>query len=203
MTTRTRRLAQTLAEVMLAVVFLATGGLVIYSAAVRSMQDAGWEADRVFAQGMLRDLIEVYSHQEYCKLEKGSALVPGVDSTIPLGTSDEASRALAIANGAGFQDAFDDEKAYLRPLQYPSFFKNPDTPKTKAEMDADPLYKEYRDTLRRIDAKRIVLFQKDTSGGKTQSAVITCYVFFKAANGASVTLKGSTVIFNPDDTPCP
>lgn len=197
-----RRFAQTLAEVLLAVVFLSTGGLVIYSAAVRSMQDAGWEADRVFAQGLLRDLIEVYGAQEFCALDSTAFPLPGLDSTIPLGTADEASKALQLASRSGFQEGFDDEAAALRPLQYTSFFKDPSQPKTRAEMEADPLYKEFRDTMRRTECKRIVLFQKDTSGGKTTSAVLTAYVFFKAANGASVTLKSSTVVFKKTAAPC-
>lgn len=196
-----RRLAQTLAEVLLAVVFLSTGGLVVYSAVVRSMGDAEWEADRVFAQGLLRDLLEVYGSQDFCALDSTASPLPGLDSSVPLGTPDEEAKAAQLASRTGFQDGFDDETRELRPLQYPSFFKDPSQPKSKAEMEADPLYKEYRETMRRIDCKRIVLFQKDTSGGKTTSAVLTAYVFFKAGD-KRITVKASTVIFKKTPAPC-
>jgi hypothetical protein len=202
---RRRSRGQTLAEILLAVVFLATGGLVIYSSAVRSMQGAGWEADRVFGQGLLRDLLEVYGALDFCQLEDMTKPVPGLRATT-MGDPAEEENARKIASEAGFQDQFEDTQASspVRPLQYPSFFQDPTKPQTKEEMEAkDPIYKEYRATMRRIEAKRVVLWKKDTSGGKKGSGVLSAYVFFTAANGAKVVLRGHTIVFHEGKDPCP
>jgi hypothetical protein len=220
---RPRRPGQSLAEILIAVIFLATGGLVVYSSTIKSVSDAGWEADRVFAQGLLRDLVETYSAVEWCEFDPANAKLPGVVYDIPLNDPNEDQRALQECSSPSFQSAIIEDTPFpgpddpaatgqnLTPLQWRSFlrtdvkFEDEKSTDTKDQLEKDPahkVYQEYLGTINRIGAKRCVAFRQDPAN--PGSAVVTCFIFYKAANGVAVTLKAHTMRFqkvkcNPSD----
>ena len=194
-----RSRGQTLTEVLIAVIFLATGGLVVYSSVIRSMGEAEWEADKVFAQGMLRDLVETYGAVDWIDFNPANDKLAGVIYDIPLNDPQQDDKALKECSAGKFQDAITDDTPMgltmdgtdtggnLTPLQWRSFLRTDSDLKTfpagdtKAGLEKDPahkMYQEYLATIRRIEAKRCVLFQKDTNN----SAVLTCYVFYTTGN---------------------
>lgn len=191
-----RSAGQTLTEVMLAAIFLATGGLVIYAASANMMKGEAWKAERIFAQGALRDMVEVFSAFDYCELQK--AIDPG--SKLGITDNEDATVEKALANDA-LQASMEADNSPLTALKFESFFpmghvgatgeETKPIVKTKAEMLADPVYKAYHDTKARLDLRRAVLFKDE---GLTR-AIVTCVVRFKATSGQPVTLKMPFVVF--------
>ena len=190
---------QTLTEVMLAAIFLATGGLVIYQTSVNMMKNESWKADRVFAQGALRDMVEVFSTFDYCELQHTVA------KKIDINTSDEAVIQQALADDS-LQQSFEADSTPMPPLKFESFFvmgdKDKPVVKTKDEMLADPIYKAYVDTKARMNLRRAVVFKDEN----LTRAIVVCVVKFTATDGHPVIMKMPFVTFNtlaPDPCPTP
>lgn len=193
-----RRFAgQTLTEVMLAAIFLATGGLVVYSASVNMMKGEAWKADRVYGQAALRDLVEVFSAFSYCDVQKVASR--------KIGWNDPEDVAITAAfEDKDVQKNFELDTSPLTALKFESFFAldKDDKPivKTPTEMAKDPIYKTYRDTFERLELKRAVVFKDDP---QTRGIVI-CAIRFKATSGQAVVLKMPFVtFFRPGTEVCP
>ena len=193
---KSNKRGQSLTDVLLAAVFLATGGLVIYASNMRAAQGEAWKAERIFAQAELRNLVEVFSIYSYTELQKATDIVKVISIN-----DNEDVEAEKSFNDPRLQEIFEKDSSNLPALKYQSFFtmkKDPtsdgDVPivKTKAEMLTDEVYKTYLSKKDAIELKRAIIFKDDS----TKRAIVVCAVRFKASTGQTVVLKMPFTIFN-------
>lgn len=184
-----RRTGQTLIEVMLAAIFLATGGLLIYQASSSMMKTEAWKSERLFAQGALRDLVEVCSALDYCEL---TADRPYWKKLANL-TDPEEAAITELVTKEDYQKKFEADDSPLTALRFESFFlmdKEKPIVKTRAEMEQDPVYKAYLATKDRIKLKRAIVVKDDGA-----RAIVVCAVEFQATSSQTVRLKMPLVAF--------
>jgi hypothetical protein len=178
-----RRHGQSFVEVLIALLFLGTGGIVIYTASQRSLGEAEWSSEHVFADGVLREMVEAYRRVGYCDLALHRAEV-------------KATADLALTNDV--QAEIENQN----PIFTAQAFVNPAAPTTTTTAN-DPIWREYADTIRALKLKRIVLFKElDASKGE---GLVTCMVRWNSRAGPVVTIQQSFPVYRLGDptSPCP
>jgi hypothetical protein len=178
-----KRRGQSFVEVLIAVLFLGTGGLVIYTASTRSLGEAEWSSEHVFADGVLRDLVEAYRRVGYCDLALHRA---EVKASPDQSVGDDVQAAIEAQNFI---------------FQAPAFLSPASASTTTTA--SDPVWKEYNDTIRVLKLKRIVLFKEtDPANGV---GVVTCMVRWHSRAGPVIDVQQSFPVYRVGDPtiPCP
>lgn len=178
--TMRKRSAMSFIEVLIAVLFLATAGLAIYTSSSRNLQESAWGAEKVIAESQLRELEQALRVRSYCDLF----------CDLP---RDEASVTQA------HRDALD---AYL-PLSKASYRPDPSNPGSEADQNADPFYQEAMKIREVLKFERFVLFREISPG----NALVTCVVKYNSRAGPAVRSERKFAIFQDNlsrsCTPCP
>ena len=170
-----RHNAQSLVEVMVAIVFLAAGGMAVYTASQRGLSEAAWGAERVSAEGLVNDLVQVYRRFTYGELSGRPEVVKysgPLSDAIKQTTTDQLTALEAVS-----------------PLSVKSLLPDP---ANDSQLASDPVAKEFLDDQRVLNLKRIVLFKDVPADGCAQ---VSCVVQWKSRAGPVIEATRQFIVF--------
>jgi hypothetical protein len=151
-----KRNAFSLVEILVCIAVLGTGGITLYSAAGGASHEAAWGAERVFAEGLARDLVETYRQLDYCALKSRPEVKP---SEAAVTAADLATiEQMEVLSATSLRQADAGDPAAAAP---------------------DAVSDEYTRMLGSLKVERMVLFEEVDA----ESAVATCIVKWKSRSG--------------------
>jgi len=180
---------QNLIEILVAIIFLALGGMALYTAASRTVSEAAWGAERVLCEGLLNDMVEYAFTLGFSELKNNPTALPGrivTDET-------DANKLVAVVDNAA-SDAIESVPS-LNPVGIPPALIGPPLiTGTDAIFQAQykRLCDEWNATKTSIGLKRLVFFRDN----KDQTGTITCVVKWKSQAGHPVSVFRQVVLHN-------
>jgi prepilin-type N-terminal cleavage/methylation domain-containing protein len=152
-----KRRAFSMVEMMVCMAVLGSGSLALFSASSGTVKEASWSAERVFAEGLARDLVETYRQLDYCALKNRPEVKPTEDAITPEDlTTIKQLEALSITSTLTSDAGAD------------------------ASGSADTLSAEYSRMLQSLQVERMVLLEERDPG---ESVVLTCIVKWRSRTG--------------------
>jgi len=160
-----------LIEVLIAVVFVATGGLAIYTSSMQLQRESVWGSEKILIEGMLSDLVEFCRSQDFEVLK--TFPTPGQ----PMGPD---------------QTALINDHAALNAASY-FITSDPSNPPPQADLDADPFVTEFNARFQMLQIKRTISFEeKPAASGR---GVVTCRIDYKSQTGPTIKRERRLVIY--------
>jgi hypothetical protein len=190
--------AQSLVEVMVAVIFLAAGGLAIYTASIRSVSEAAWGAERVMAEGLVNDMIEYYRSWSFTELEAaGGQADSGVKEVSATAKLDDV---LAGPEPQAEMTALADQLVVLDPLYAPPppLIDPPPALPANIQDEIRKIAREWTEIRNVLGLRRMAFYRPDKPG---ERGTLICAARWKSRAGQTVTAHRQIVRFNPAAVP--
>jgi hypothetical protein len=184
-------------EIIVAILFLAAGGMALYTGSMRSVAEAAWGAERVMCEGLLNDLVEYYFTLGFTSLRPdpilGTPATPGVVISTEVDVAKLA--ALETADVIAARKAIEEDLEVLDPAGKPNPSDVlgdllPNDPGLNLQIDT--IKKEWDATRRSLGIKRAAFFREDDPGKR---GTLTCVVKWTSRAGPVIVISRKAVVF--------
>ena len=161
----------TLLEILIAIVFLAAGGLAIYTANQRSVVGSAWGAEHVLCEGLLNDLVDYFRTYTYDNLTTAQGVK---QSPKPL------------------EELLAEDVTLSEVDDLPVLDPGAAQPESAAASEVKGLKEAWQKVKGNLKIKRMVYFREEESGKR---GVLTCIVKWRSAAGMSIESHRQVVVF--------